>query len=129
MKGDNIGMNLCGIEIPFPNILFISGSPKAETAPVANAGEAFEIPFTAKGSTFAPRDAKDVNKFPPRFTDLVIYVFDIFTSVPVPFARDLLILTIGLFVSINSSLLRRFERFSLKVKGDLFLIAEANFKF
>ena len=34
-------MNLCGIEIPFPNILFIPSSPKAKTAPVANAGKAF----------------------------------------------------------------------------------------
>ena len=71
-----------------------------------------------------PPDAKYVNKFPLRFTDLVICVFDIFTSVPVPFARDFFILTVGLFVSINSSLPRRFECFSLKVKGDLFLIAD-----
>ena len=40
-------MSFFGIEIPFPNILLISSSPKAETAPVANAGTAFEILFTA----------------------------------------------------------------------------------
>ena len=31
------------IVIPFPNILFIPRSPKAETAPVTNAGTGFEI--------------------------------------------------------------------------------------
>ena len=58
--------------IPFPNILFIPSSPSAVAAPVANAGTAFEIPFIAYGSTFAPRDASDENKFPPCFTDFVI---------------------------------------------------------
>ena len=50
--------------IPFPNILFNPISPSAVAAPVASAGATFEIPFTAKGSTLAPRDASDVNKFP-----------------------------------------------------------------
>ena len=81
-------MYFFGILIRFPNILFIPSSPKAETAPVANAGTALVIPFTASGSTLAPNDARDVNKFPPCFTDLVICVLLIFISLPVPFARD-----------------------------------------
>lgn len=79
-----------GVEIPFPNSLSIPRLPKAETAPVASAGTALEILFTARGSTFAPRDARDVNKFPQCLTDLVICVLLIFISVPVPFAIDFL---------------------------------------
>ena len=71
-RGANIGKNFFGIVIPFPNILFIPSSPSAVAAPVANAGTAFEIPFIAYGSTFAPRDASDENKFPPCFTDFLI---------------------------------------------------------
>ena len=73
-RGGSIGKNFLGIGIviPFPNILFIPSSPSAVAAPVANAGTAFEIPFIAYGSTFAPRDASDENKFPPCFTDFVI---------------------------------------------------------
>ena len=51
---------------------FIPSSPSAVAEPVANAGTAFEIPFFAYGSTFAPRDASEVNKFPPCFTDFLI---------------------------------------------------------
>ena len=72
-------------------------------APVANAGVTFVIPFIAKGNNLAPRDASDVNKFPPCFTDFLIWVFDIFVSVPVPFATDFFILLICVFTSINSS--------------------------
>ena len=72
----------------FPNSLSTPRLPRAETAPVAKAGTAFEIPFIAYGSTLAPRDASDVNKFPPCFTDFLICVFDIFISVRVPFATD-----------------------------------------
>ena len=61
----SIGKNFFGIVIPFPNILFIPSSPSAVAAPVANAGTAFEIPFIAYGSTLAPRDASEENKFPP----------------------------------------------------------------
>ena len=64
-KGGKNGKNFFGIVIPFPNILFIPSSPSAVAAPVANAGTAFEIPFIAYGSTLAPRDASDENKFPP----------------------------------------------------------------
>ena len=43
----NIGKNFLGISIPLPKILSIPKDPSAETAPVANAGRAFESPFTA----------------------------------------------------------------------------------
>ena len=33
--------------IPLPKILSITKLPRAEAVPVANAGTAFEIPFTA----------------------------------------------------------------------------------
>ena len=71
-RDGNIGINSRGIVIPSPNILFIPSSPSAVAAPVANAGTAFEIPFIAYGSTFAPREASDENKFPPCFTDFLI---------------------------------------------------------
>ena len=73
-RGGKNGKNFfgIGIVIPFPNILFIPSSPSAVAAPVANAGTAFEIPFIAYGSTFAPREASDENKFPPCFTDFLI---------------------------------------------------------
>ena len=67
-----VGKNSGGIVIPFPNILFSPISPSAVAAPVANAGTAFEIPFIAYGSTFAPRDASEVNKFQSCFTDFLI---------------------------------------------------------
>ena len=72
IRGGNIGKNLGGIVIPFPNILFIPSSPNAVAAPVANAETAFEIPFIVYGSTFAPREASDKNKFPPCFTERLI---------------------------------------------------------
>ena len=84
----SIEINSLGIVIPFPNILFIPSSPSAVAAPVANAGTAFEIPFIAYGSTFAPREASDENKFPPCFTDFLICVLLIFISDPVPFLSD-----------------------------------------
>ena len=90
LEGGNIGINSGGIVIPFPNILFIPSSPSAVAAPVANAGTAFEIPFFAYGSTLAPRDVSEVNKFPQCFTDFVIWVLVIFISDPVPFVIDFL---------------------------------------
>ena len=65
-------------------------SPSAVAAPVAKAGATFVIPFIACGNTFAPREASDVNKFPPCLTTFLICVFDIFISLPVPFAIDFL---------------------------------------
>ena len=72
-----------------------------------NAGAAFETPRIAKGSSLAPRDARDVSKFPPCFTDRLICVRLIFISVPVPAASDFFILVICLRVSINSADPRR----------------------
>ena len=57
-------------------------------APVANAGTTFETPLIAYGSTLAPRDASDENKFPPCFTERQICVLLIFISDPVPFLSD-----------------------------------------
>ena len=81
---------------PFPNILFRPISPSAVAAPVANAGTAFEIPFIAYGSTRAPREASEENKFPPCFTERLICVLLIFISDPVPFEIDFFILEICL---------------------------------
>ena len=43
LNGGSIGINLFGIVIPFPNNLSIPRLQRAETAPVASAGTAFEI--------------------------------------------------------------------------------------
>ena len=54
----NIGKYFFGILIPLPKILSIPTLPRAETAPVANAGTAFKIPFTAKGNNFCSKRCK-----------------------------------------------------------------------
>ena len=120
---------LRGIVIPWPNSFFDPISPSAEAAPVGNAGATFETPRIARGSSLAPRDAREVNRFPQCFTDRLICVRLIFISDPVPAASDFLILAICLRVSINSSEPWRFECFNRRVSGDLFRIAEANFDF
>ena len=71
-RGGNIGINFCGIVIPFPNILFKPISPSAVAAPVASAGATVETLFIAYGSTFAPRKASEENKLPPCFTERLI---------------------------------------------------------
>ena len=81
-------MNFLGIAIPFPNTLFIAISPSADAAPVANAGATFETSRITKGSSLAPRDVRDVNTFPPCFTDRLICVLLIFISDPVPAGSD-----------------------------------------
>ena len=81
MNGGSISITLFGIAIPFPNNLSVLRLPRAETAPVANAGTAFEIADVAWGGSLVPSDESVVNKFPLRFTDFLICVLLIFTSV------------------------------------------------
>ena len=118
-----LGYIFFGIVIPRPNSSFNPISPSADAVVT------FETPRIAKGSSLAPRDARDVNKFSPCFTDRLICVRLIFISVPVPAASDFFTLAICLRVSINSSDPRRYECFNQRVSGDLFLIAETSFDF